>query len=108
MVVVVSWCQSQIQPSAYSYYVLASSPEYQRSSSGDSGEGTSSMSVQLGIFGVLLASVFWGSNCVVCRGYDLPDDGMHVVLLMATGILFVGILSLFTAPQEICDFEVFF
>ena len=66
------------------------------------------MSAVLGIFGVFLASMFWGSNCVVCRGFDLPDDGMHFVLLMATGILFVGILSLFTAPHEDGDFEVVF
>lgn len=66
------------------------------------------MNVLLGTFGVLLASLFWGSNCVVCRGYDLPDNGMHFVLLMSTGILLVGILSLFTAPDEDGDFEVVF
>ena len=66
------------------------------------------MNVLLGTFGVLLASLFWGSNCVVCRGYDLPDDGQHFVLLMSTGILLVGILSLFTAPDEGGDFEVVF
>ena len=66
------------------------------------------MSAVLGIFGVFLASVMWGSNAIVCRGYDLPDDGMHFVLLMSTGILFVGILSLFAAPHEDGDFEVVF
>ena len=64
--------------------------------------------VLLGTFGVLLASLFWGSNCVVCRGYDLPEDGMHFVLLMSTGILLVGILSLFSGPDEDGDFEVVF
>lgn len=66
------------------------------------------MSLILGTFGVILASIFWGSNCVVVRGYDLPADGMHFVLLMSTGILLVGILSLFNSPYEDGDFEVVF
>uniref|UniRef100_A0A7S4HV00 EamA domain-containing protein n=1 Tax=Odontella aurita TaxID=265563 RepID=A0A7S4HV00_9STRA len=62
----------------------------------------------VGTAGVLIASFFWGSNFIVCRGYDLPSDGMHFVLLMSTGILLVGILTLFTSAHEDGDFEVVF
>jgi glucose uptake protein GlcU len=64
-------------------------------------------SVLVGIVGVLIASLFWGSNFIACKGYNM-GDGMHFSLLMATGILLVGILTLFAAPQENGDFEVVF
>jgi hypothetical protein len=60
----------------------------------------------VGIVGVVIAAVFWGSNFIVCKGYDLPNDGMHFVLLMSTGILFVGILAAFASAMEDGDFEV--
>ena len=62
----------------------------------------------VGIVGVGIASTFWGSNFIVCKGYKLPDDGMHFVLLMSVGILFVGICTLFTSQIEDGDFEVVF
>lgn len=62
----------------------------------------------VGAVGVLVSSVFWGSNFIVCRGYDLPPDGMHFVLLMSTGILLVGILTLFASAHEDGDFEAVF
>jgi hypothetical protein len=62
----------------------------------------------VGIIGVAIASTFWGSNFIVCKGYNLPDDGMHFVLLMSTGILLVGICTLFASQIEGGDFEVVF
>jgi hypothetical protein len=44
----------------------------------------------------------------VCKGYDLPDDGMHFVLLMSTGILLVGMCTLFASQIVDGDFEVVF
>jgi len=56
--------------------------------------------------GVAMGSVFWGSNFIVCKGFDLPDDGMHFVMLMSIGILLVGICTLFFSQIEGGDFEV--
>jgi len=62
-----------------------------------------------GIIGVAIGAVFWGSNFIVLKGYDgLPDDGLHFVSLMATGVLLVGIATLFSSPVERGDFEVVF
>lgn len=60
----------------------------------------------MGIAGVTASAIFWGSNFIVCKGYELPDDGMHFVFLMATGILLVGICTLFASELENGDFEV--
>lgn len=66
------------------------------------------MSVAIGIVGVVIASLFWGSNFVVCKNYALPPDGMHFVLLMSTGILLVGLLSLLFSERANGDFEAVF
>jgi glucose uptake protein GlcU len=63
-------------------------------------------SAVVGFVGVIIAALFWGSNFIVCKGYKLPDDGMHFVLLMSIGILFVGIVALFASAMEDGDFEV--
>jgi len=64
----------------------------------------------VGIIGVAVAATFWGSNFIVCKGYNLPEDGFHFVLLMATGILLVGLCALFSSKwvSEESDFEVVF
>ena len=48
---------------------------------------------------VLVASLFWGSNFVVCKNYDM-GDGMVFQLLMCVGIMLTGVFTLFFAPQE--------
>lgn len=64
----------------------------------------------VGVVGVAIAALFWGSNFIVCKGYNLPDDGIHFCLLMATGILLVGVVALFSSrwASDEGDFEVVF
>jgi hypothetical protein len=50
-----------------------------------------------GVLGVLVASAGWGSNYVVVKKYDM-DDGLLFQLWMCTGLLCVGIATLFVAP----------
>ena len=50
-----------------------------------------------GIAGVLVASAGWGSNYVVVKKYDM-GDGLLFQLWMCTGLLCVGIATLFVAP----------
>jgi glucose uptake protein GlcU len=62
----------------------------------------------VGIAGVCLASVFWGSCYTVVKGYSMPSDGIHFAFLMSIGILFMGILSLFSSSMEEGDFQAVF
>merc|ERR1711871_1519081 len=74
------------------------------------GEGNSMGSTIVGVVGVIVAALFWGSNFIVCKGYKLPDDGFHFVLLMSIGILLVGLCALFASrfDSDEGDFEVVF
>lgn len=70
---------------------------------------SSNNNVIVGIVGVVIASVFWGSNFVVCKGYDnMPPDGVHFAFLMSLGILIVGFLTLFSSAMEDGDFVAVF
>lgn len=62
----------------------------------------------VGILGVAVASLVWGSNFIVCKGYELPSDGIHFAFLMSIGILLVGLLSLFSSEMEDGDYEAVF
>lgn len=65
-------------------------------------------SASVGILGVAVASLVWGSNFIVCKGYELPSDGIHFAFLMSIGILLVGLLSLFSSEMEDGDYEAVF
>lgn len=51
------------------------------------------MGALLGVGSVLVAGLFWGSNFVVTKRYDM-GDGMHFQLLFCLGILVVGVFTL--------------
>jgi glucose uptake protein GlcU len=51
------------------------------------------MSLAVGYLCVAVASLFWGSNFIVTKGYEM-HDGMHFQHLLCTGILAVGCLTL--------------
>ena len=55
--------------------------------------------VVLGIVGVAVSSLGWGSNFVVCKNYDMKD-GIVFQFWMCTGILFIGLLSLLASEQD--------
>ncbi|GBG24077.1 Transmembrane protein 144 [Hondaea fermentalgiana] len=46
-----------------------------------------------GVFGVLTAALFWGSNYIVTKQHDM-GDGMTFQFLQCTGILLVGVMTL--------------
>lgn len=49
-------------------------------------------SVWIGVIGVVVASCFWGSNFVVCKGYDgMP--AVHFAFCMSIGIVLVGAVT---------------
>lgn len=60
----------------------------------------------IGLAGVVVAALFWGSNFTVVKKYDMPSDGIHFSFLMSIGILFAGILTLLSSPLIDGDFEV--
>ena len=62
----------------------------------------------VGITGVIVASIVWGSNFTVVRKYDMPADGVHFAFLMSLGILSVGLLTILSSPVEDGDFEAVF
>ncbi|CAB9513382.1 Transmembrane protein 144 homolog [Seminavis robusta] len=64
--------------------------------------------VGIGIAGVCVASLFWGSCFTVCKGYDLPKDGVHFAFLMSIGIMLMGILSLLFSSATHGDYQVVF
>ena len=55
--------------------------------------------IVLGIVGVAVSSLGWGSNFVVCKNYDMKD-GIVFQFWMCTGILFIGILSLLASEHD--------
>mmetsp|Transcript_1617 Transcript_1617/g.2465 ORF Transcript_1617/g.2465 Transcript_1617/m.2465 type:complete len:363 (-) Transcript_1617:1109-2197(-) len=55
-------------------------------------------SFAVGMLGVFLASVFWGSNFIVTKKYDM-GDGVMFQFAMCTGILLVGVGTLFFSEQ---------
>ena len=62
-------------------------------------------SVWIGVIGVLVASCFWGSNFIVCKGYDgIP--AVHFAFLMSIGIVLVGAVTMFFAPIQDGDFVI--
>lgn len=63
----------------------------------------------VGVAGVAIASFVWGSCFIVCKGYDMPSDGVHFSFLMSIGILLVGFASLCSSSAvENGDMEVVF
>jgi len=52
----------------------------------------------LGVVGVLVAAVGWGSNFIVTKQYDLKD-GFAFQFWMNCGILFLGLVTLFFAEH---------
>ena len=63
--------------------------------------------IWVGIVGVIVASCFWGSNFIVCKGYTgIPSNGVHFAFLMSSGILLVGFVTLFFSPTARGDFVV--
>jgi glucose uptake protein GlcU len=57
-------------------------------------------SIVLGYIGALLASVFFGSNYVPTKNYP-QGDGMSFVWFFSSGVLTVGIISIFIAGKAI-------
>jgi glucose uptake protein GlcU len=53
----------------------------------------------LGIMGVLVAAVGWGSNFIVVKGYDMKD-GFVFQFWLCTGILLFGLVSCFFASAD--------
>eukprot|EP01001_Neometanema_parovale_P006910 NODE_3245_length_1252_cov_119.137290_g3081_i0.p1 GENE.NODE_3245_length_1252_cov_119.137290_g3081_i0~~NODE_3245_length_1252_cov_119.137290_g3081_i0.p1 ORF type:complete len:343 (+),score=44.21 NODE_3245_length_1252_cov_119.137290_g3081_i0:58-1086(+) len=61
-----------------------------------------------GYMGTLVAAAFWGSNFVVTKRFDM-GNGMAFQLHLCTGILLVGIMTLFLAPGDVAtDFRTIF
>jgi len=74
-----------------------------------SSDNNNNNNVIVGIVGVVVASCFWGSNFVVCKGFgQMPPDGVHFAFLMALGILIVGCLTLFSSAMDDGDFQAVF
>lgn len=74
----------------------------------DSSNSGNASNVWVGVLGVAVASIVWGSCFIVCKGYDLPQDGVHFSFLMSVGILLVGLATLFSSEVENGDFEAVF
>jgi hypothetical protein len=56
-------------------------------------------SLVLGLVGVLMASIFWGSNFAVTKGFDMKD-GMMFQFWLCTGILVVGVITLVFSAHD--------
>lgn len=56
-------------------------------------------SVIIGILGVLVAALGWGSNFIVVKGYDMKD-GFVFQFWLCTGILLFGLVSCFWASAD--------
>lgn len=62
-------------------------------------KGSDDVSLAEALVAVAMASVFWGSNFVVVKNYDM-GDGIMFQLFMCVGIMLVGTFTLFFAPEE--------
>jgi len=53
----------------------------------------------VGIVGVAVSSIGWGSNFIVCKSFDMKD-GIVFQFWMCTGILIVGLLTLLASEHD--------